>query len=291
MRHGPASYRASLTLVLLASFGDACNKDGGAGSTTTSSGGSASGGMAASTAATGGVGGSPVASSGGATGSGGGRDDAGAAGSDAPTPVGSGGAPGPVDAADAPPLVEAFAAMAREIAVDYPAWGRVDDELRWAPWLCRIPLPGIARPSESNDAATHGRKLYSVFAKNHDAYPAGDQTGQIVVKQSWTAELVTTPGEVFAPASAMFAPDAGDHFYGYAQGDGGVYRAADLAGLYIMFKLDPSTPDTDDGWVYATVTADGQVTAAGRVSSCMNCHEVATHERLFGVPLSPTLPN
>jgi hypothetical protein len=26
------------------------------------------------------------------------------------------------------------------------------------------------------------------------------------------------------------------------------------------------------------------VTSAGRVSSCMGCHEVATHERLFGVP-------
>jgi hypothetical protein len=57
-----------------------------------------------------------------------------------------------------------------------------------------------------------------------------------------------------------------------------------------MFRLDPSTPDTDAGWVYATVTPDGQVTSAGRVASCMGCHETsATHERLFGVPKGPAL--
>jgi hypothetical protein len=56
-----------------------------------------------------------------------------------------------------------------------------------------------------------------------------------------------------------------------------------------MFRLDPATPETDEGWVYATVSPQGQVTSAGRVASCMGCHETsATHERLFGVPLSPT---
>jgi hypothetical protein len=58
-----------------------------------------------------------------------------------------------------------------------------------------------------------------------------------------------------------------------------------------MFRVDRKTPDTDEGWIYATVSAAGQVTAAGRVASCMGCHETsATHERLFGVSLSPSLP-
>jgi hypothetical protein len=57
-----------------------------------------------------------------------------------------------------------------------------------------------------------------------------------------------------------------------------------------MYRLPDTTPDTDEGWVYATITAAGEVTAAGRVASCMGCHEVATHERLFGVPLSPFFP-
>jgi hypothetical protein len=52
-----------------------------------------------------------------------------------------------------------------------------------------------------------------------------------------------------------------------------------------MFKLDPSTPGTDRGWAYGTVTADGkQVTSAGRVESCMRCHRKAPHDRLFGLP-------
>jgi hypothetical protein len=178
------------------------------------------------------------------------------------------------------------------IASDYVAWGRVDDELRWAPWLCRIPYPGIARPSQSDDESTHGRKLYSVFAKNHDAYPNGPHDGQVVVKQSWIPEMVGYPDAGVPPNS--FTTDAGidaDHFYPYAKSDAGFFRAAAPAGLFIMFRLDPSTPDTDEGWVYATVSAAGEVTASGRVASCMGCHETgATHERLFGVPLSPLNP-
>ena len=60
------------------------------------------------------------------------------------------------------------------------------------------------------------------------------------------------------------------------------------AGLFIMFRLDPATPDNDEGWVYATVSPSGRVTGSGRVASCMGCHETsAIHERLYGVPLTP----
>ena len=34
-----------------------------------------------------------------------------------------------------------FEAQTLAIAAEYLAWGRVDDELRWAPFLCRQPLP------------------------------------------------------------------------------------------------------------------------------------------------------
>jgi hypothetical protein len=47
--------------------------------------------------------------------------------------------------------------------------------------------------------------------------------------------------------------------------------------------MDPKTPGTDNGWVYGTVTADGkQVTSAGRVKSCMACHQRAPNDRVFG---------
>jgi hypothetical protein len=199
-----------------------------------------------------------------------------------------GGADSGGDTADAS-ATSAFEAETLAIAGEYLTWGRVDDELRWAPFLCRQPLPGIARPSESTDQATHGGKLYSVFAKLHSAYPNGPHVGQAVVKQSWKTEPVTGQDASFSPGSWRPNADGGDHFYPYAEKDGVVYRATEPAGLFIMFKVDPATPDTDAGWVYATVSPAGQLTSSGRVAACMGCHETsATHERLFGVPLSPS---
>ena len=147
----------------------------------------------------------------------------------------------------------AFEAQVRAIAASYLA-GRVDDELRWAPWLCRMPYPGTAHQSASNDSTTHGQKLYSVFAKNHGAYPAGPHTDQAVVKESFRAETVGPLDAGYGPGTRDDAGqfpaqrgDGGDHLYPYALKDGVVYRAAEPMGLYIMFKLDPATPDTDDG--------------------------------------------
>jgi hypothetical protein len=90
---------------------------------------------------------------------------------------------------------------------EYQSWGRIDDELRWAPWLCRIPLPGLARMSASSDSATHGQKLYSVFVKKRDAYPMGPHTDQVVVKESWTSSGDRPVGDVPARALPRY-PDA-----------------------------------------------------------------------------------
>ena len=54
--------------------------------------------------------------------------------------------------------------------------------------------------------------------------------------------------------------------------------------LYIMYKLAPETPGTDQGWVYGTVTPGGEVTSAGRVATCMRCHTgESTSDRMFGL--------
>jgi hypothetical protein len=200
------------------------------------------------------------------------------------------GVTGPDGGDDAPAAASPFEAKALEIAATYQSWGRVDDELRWAPFLCRQPLPGRAYVSDSSDSTTHGQKLYSVFAKHREHYPAGPHADQAVVKQSWTIEAVTGPDAAYAPQS--YHPAEGDegrdHFYPYATKDGGTYRASEPAGLFVMFKVDPPTADTDQGWVYATVSPAGKVTSSGRVASCMGCHDVsATHERLYGVPTAP----
>ncbi len=71
----------------------------------------------------------------------------------------------------------------------------------------------------------------------------------------------------------------------FATRDGKLYRKGAQAELFVLMKLDPSTEGTDRGWVYATVTPDRKrVTAAGRIETCMGCHEKAEHDRQFGLP-------
>src|SRR5260370_25632258 len=93
-------------------------------------------------------------------------------------------------AAPAPAPEPPFHALLKKIAGEYLAYGRVDDEMRWAPWLCRMPMPGRAHVSASKDAGTHGRKLYSLFAKDRKAYFLLAQgnavpVGHVLVKQTW----------------------------------------------------------------------------------------------------------
>jgi hypothetical protein len=190
-------------------------------------------------------------------------------------------------------------------ASEYKAWGRVDDEMRWAPWLCRMPNPGIARLSASKDAESHGQKLYSLFAKNRIEYLSVKNpdrkdkliaSGQTIVKQSWTPEEITDAktkpakrivgGVIETPVpndSGKRFPER-DHFYPYAWKGDQVFKAAKQADLFIMLKLDPKTEGTDAGWIYGTVTPDGKkVTSAGKVESCIKCHQDAPRDRLFGL--------
>jgi hypothetical protein len=189
-----------------------------------------------------------------------------------------------------------------QIADEYKTWGRVDDEVRWAPFLCRAPNPGRVYMSGSADKETHGQKLYSLFALQRDAYVSLQEkgkadVGQAVVKESWIPEEVTDPKVkpnprfdgpwvIRTPNPATGARDKGsrdDYFLPYAMNEGKLFRASKLAGLFVMMKTDPKTPETDGGWVYATITANGKsVTSAGRVESCMKCHQTKP-ARLFGV--------
>ncbi|MCA9299186.1 MAG: hypothetical protein KDA28_08980, partial [Phycisphaerales bacterium] len=46
---------------------------------------------------------------------------------------------------------------------------------------------------------------------------------------------------------------------------------------------EPDTPDTDEGWVYATTTPDARtIVEAGRIESCIECHEQTTRDRMYG---------
>jgi hypothetical protein len=192
----------------------------------------------------------------------------------------------PTPAPDATGLDANLVAQALTIADEYRRWGRVDDELRWAPFLCRQPLPGVARLSDSTHPGTHGQKLYSVWARHREQYPTKTEVGQVLVKESFVA--VPDPTARFEPARAATpAPIDADHFYPYATKNGAVYRAGDPAGLFIMHFAGPDAKDTDEGWLYFTVSPRRDVTGVGKIASCIECHDHAPHGRLFGLPPGP----
>jgi hypothetical protein len=192
-----------------------------------------------------------------------------------------------------------------KVASDYKEWGRVDDQMGWAALDCQAPLPGQVAFSSSHDERTHGQKLYSLFARHRQDYVAltkGNKVdvGQVIVKQSWLPEEITDPKQMPGreidatkvvrtknPKAKVqqdgFDPST-DNLYPYVWKGDKVYKATKQGDLFIMMKLDPKTPGTDEGWVYGTVTPDGKnVTSAGKVASCMKCHQEAKCERLFGL--------
>lgn len=129
----------------------------------------------------------------------------------------------------------------------YAQYGRVDDDVRWAPTDCRESMEPPLRTSASRDTATHGRKQYFLFAKDRESYLRArdiDQPdGQVVVKESW----IPGPGHTKGP-------------------------------LFLMLK-------SEGDWIYATATPDGrEMTATGKLATCMKCHESAsTRDRMFGL--------
>jgi hypothetical protein len=219
--------------------------------------------------------------------------------------------PPPAPKVAAPPKAEAaWRERMLRIAKSFPALGRVDDGGRMSPADCRMPDRAAARFSASDDAATHGgSKVYSIFARDPVPYrkltdlfvmshPRDDPMDvdgtegctQVLVKEAYE------PVEVDAKAAQRMRFGFGDpddpkeekeklQPIRPAAKDGKHFAAGKRVGLFVMFRLDPKTEGTDDGWVYGTVTADAtKVTSVGRVESCMRCHVQAPHGRLFGLP-------
>ena len=182
------------------------------------------------------------------------------------------------------------------IAHDYPAYGHAEGEMsydyRFAPGMCRGVGGPSARISESDDPATHGSKLYTVYARNRDAYmslweakwarrrqemdsPPQDQPiGQVIVKES------------FAPTQMPDDERMGSGLKAAVR-DGKRYRPGARRDLFVMVNLGANVKGTDSGWVYGTLSPDYRsVTSAGLVQSCMKCHDSLPIGRVFGLPLA-----
>ena len=156
-----------------------------------------------------------------------------------------------------------------------------------APADCKAPTEPEARPkmSQSDDDASHGQKLYYLFAKDITHYLAPDDkdapVGQVLVKESWTSK------ESNPDARNLRNHASGNRINPRVEVDGKVLKIGKRKDLFVMMKLDPKTADTDQGWVYGVVDPDTkEASASGKVASCMECHESAKHDRLFGTDLA-----
>jgi hypothetical protein len=164
--------------------------------------------------------------------------------------------------AGAEPAPPSYAALLKTVAAGYTAWGRVDVEPRVAPTDCAAPpLPGPPTRVRESAATSgeHSQKVYFMWASHRTDYlhPGTElPRGMTIVKESF---------ELAHAADGKLATGA-------------------RKDLFVMTKVGGAdAAGTDDGWIYGTVTPDGQVSSEGRVASCMGCHAHATHERLFGM--------
>ncbi|HEY5934654.1 MAG TPA: hypothetical protein VIU61_08465, partial [Kofleriaceae bacterium] len=130
------------------------------------------------------------------------------------------------------------------------------------------------RMSEAEESP-HGKKLYYLWASDRAAYLKAEvKTGFAIVKESFAAVPPTKP-RVANPG--VFETPLHDTI----EADGKRLTTGAAKGLYVMTKLGGE--GTDAGWIYGTISTDGVVTSAGRVATCMGCHEDAPHDRLFGL--------
>lgn len=180
-------------------------------------------------------------------------------------------------------------------AKTYATWGRVDERPNIAPSLCRAPMPADygspahVRMSKADDAP-HGKKLYYLYASDRSRYldtAAELPVGFTVVKQSFAALPTSDP-----PAREPERDDVGvtsvpPPLTTVLDDNGKRLTLGPAKDLYVMVKVG-DVPGADDGWVFGTVAPDGSVTSAGRVASCMGCHDdAAKREKLFGLRAAP----
>jgi hypothetical protein len=190
------------------------------------------------------------------------------------------------------PAPEDYRPLLREIAASYREWGMVDNQFHWAPGLCALPAEGVAHLSNAESPAAHASKVFVLFASDPAAYwraagitdklpstltarPASrtrDDVVQVLVKDSF---VPARPGEGRTSMGVQVQP---------ARRGEETFFAGDPIGLFVMAQLSGKPAGTDEGWIYGTVTPTGEVTEAGVIASCRDCHDDQA-DRIFGVPL------
>ncbi|MBC8072928.1 MAG: hypothetical protein IAG13_31690 [Deltaproteobacteria bacterium] len=190
------------------------------------------------------------------------------------------------------PTVVDYRPLLREIAGSYRSWGMVDNQMHWAPGLCAMPAEGVAHVSTAAPPAAHAQKVFMLYASDAEAYwraagittklPASlgpaqrltsrDDVVQVLVKDSFVAEHAQ--GSRGLVGGRVQPARRGDE----------VFVPGDPIGLFVMAQLRHAPKASDEGWIYGTVTPSGEVTAAGTIAVCVDCHDDEA-DRVFGMPL------
>lgn len=170
----------------------------------------------------------------------------------------------------------------------------------WPAWTiasCRVVMPGEVPgvPSRSDDQRTHGDKIYKLWVSNNDSYwrlcGFNPKRHSMDTLEKSAQPLTASPNgqtlvkETFAsiPVPASEEPKPNPYRHDLIVDGDKAFRQGAPAELFIMTKVDPKTPDTDNGWIYAVVSTDRKtVLRSGRIESCMHCHEQTMRDRLYG---------
>ncbi len=205
------------------------------------------------------------------------------------------------DRLETPPMDARWTQAVLTIAAGFHTWGRLEDEARWAPYLCGAPMPASARLSTTQEPQAHAEKLYVLHALDPTelGYPATTSWGFLEPGTELSAQQTTlSPSiqqaivkESFEPVRGITPRHTGYRELSPAVVDGEPFVPGDPLDLYIMFRVEDRS-ETDEGWIYATVAPDRTtITAMGVIDSCASCHAQAGPGRVFSVVDAPTAKN
>ena len=140
--------------------------------------------------------------------------------------------------------------------------------------------------SLSDDQDSHGEKLYFLFTNKIAHYLSQDGTpspvGQVLVKEAWTSK----PSNLNARNSRNHS--SGIRINPRTKVGDQVLEIGRRSNLFVMLKMEADTPATDQGWVYGVVDPESKVVSeSGKIPSCIQCHQDAKHDRLFGTSILP----
>jgi hypothetical protein len=166
----------------------------------------------------------------------------------------------------------------------------------WAPELCMAPPPPGPSLSDADAESLHARKLYLLYASDAEAYlqatgvehpwVEGGGTaplGLTLVKDSYLPVEVPDDVEVDWWETVWKGPNGLGGYRPYARAGGELLGLGPPSGRFVMLRVERGTPGSHEGWVFGTVSPSGELTSAGAVAGCVDCHRDAEYDGLFGV--------